>query len=718
MRIIRVSRAIRSRGLVHRALLIGLVMLAGPISAQVQLTEPKHSHFWPGSFTPRLWATSGDALIGVSVRGAHFWNLEDESIDRSFVPPHSGTPVLALSHTGDRLFTASPDGQVRIWNVATGELLEAIAGNSVAAAADADVIALITPEGFEVELRRALDGSLIERINLTEAPGMVPNARLRQVWLSPDGNHVAAQGIEFGVWNRTTQVFTLAPLKVVTSNGAIAEPIFSPDSNAMFTADQKVNLATGAAETLPLSESRYAAALSRDGTVVYLQRNSPVGLTLYDSSIRAVNLSTGEMIWEIDSLGFGPLAALTSPDGGRLLLAGQNQWVFLDAATGVEQGVQLTGRLSGDADYSAATGRLIKAHWDGAITFWDAAQGGIAHSIPPANPILLRFQTVRIHPDGQTCVVSPTSGPETETAIQYDPSTGMETGGFSFKGNFRYLGDGATGLFYPPSGEVPQGVIVDLATGEEIRRLAESGGGPSYMEGSPDGSKIAVSFGSDLVIYDSLTGLRLSDDLMPTRRDFAQPAFSPDGSQLIVIAESTEGGIATGGNRARQVSVNSGEEIRVYPPGDSIRGRLAAWSFDGRIIAYNRYVNHPALFTPSIVVADPRSGTLLAEIKGIHLNPTRLGFTDDSRELWIVTTYGEVLHYDLSDLIAIRTTAGPGNLLTLEWDETRPAGTYTLQEKASVGEGGWDPVNSAAGSHTIEIEPGQPSKFFRVIRSE
>ncbi len=698
--------------------MIGILSSGGSTVAQVQLTEPKHSHFWPGSLSPRLWAASGDALIGVSVHGAHFWIPTEEAIGRSFVPPQSGWTVVALSNAGERLFTASPDGYVRTWNVSSGELLETIAANSVAAAADADVIALITPGGLEVELRKASDGSLIELIDLTDELGLGTYVRLERVWLSPDGNHLAASAGGFGIWNRTTETFIQASLELTHPGGRFAEPIFAPDNSALYSGNKKINLATGVVETLPMSESRFVAALNPDGTVAYLQRNPLVALVLYDSSIRAVNLGTGETVWEISSLGFESLATLPSPAGGQLLLAGQNQWVFLDANTGVEQGVHFTGHLNGAADYSAATGRLVKAHQDGAITFWEAAQGGIAHTIPPVDPISARFQTVRIHPDGQACVISPAFGQEAETAIQYDLSTGTETGGFDFYGNFRYLGDGATGLFYPPSGEVPRGVIVDLATGEEIRRLAESGGGPSYLESSPDGSKIAVSLDSDLVIYDSLTGLRLSEDLMPTRRNFTQPAFSPDGSQLIVIADSTEGGLATGGNRTRQVSVDSGAEIRVYPPGEAIRGRSAAWSPDGRMIAYSRYVNHPVLFTASIIVADPRSGTLLAEIKGAHVQPVRLGFTEDSRELWIVTSFGEVLHYDLSDLIAIRTTAGPGNSLTLEWDETDPASTYTLEERTSVGAGNWDPVNSAAGSHTVGIEPGQPSKFFRVIRSE
>lgn len=687
---------------------MGLITL---LPAQVKLTDPSRSYLWPGTVTPRAWMPSGNQLIVTSVHGAHLWDVTSQSVVRTFAIAEAYTAEVALDGPGAKLFTASSDGFIRVWNVATADLLQTYpapldSDTVVATAPNANLFLHMSRDLSNVVLRNISDGLEIATVDVD----------LLQLETSPNHAVLSADGSKFAlvdnlswgsavVWNRTTE-------SSVFNNVAVAVA-FATDSSQSFVNNQQINLQSGASVSIPHSESYFVSGINPLSNLLYLQSNP---LFLEASGLRAVDLNSGELAWATTSVGFAVNSVLPSPDGGRLLLVGDNKWKLLNALTGATLDLRIAGSGSADVDLSRDGRWLVKGHQDGTTTIWDVPAGELKHAVTRPESPTFSIQSVGIHPDGASCIASVLQG-LVLGSTRYRLETAEVLATYPEHGAFVHLGDGTTGCFFPMVSEAPGARIIALETGALVRELSTDGAPYSMVSASPSGELIATRDYSRLSVFSALTGQKLIENLTPGGMSVGMPAFSPDGTQLIVSANAF--GEPGSPYATRQYSIPAGETIRAFPQDISL-GKAASWSPNGKIIAYARYnesASESVWVVPSIVIADPRSGTLLGEIVGNRVNASKIGFTPDSRELWIVSTYGEVLYYDMSKLVALRSGTSPGNTFSLNWDEPEPGATYTLEESSDLLPNSWTPVTSnSGGSHETQIDQGAPAKYFRVRR--
>lgn len=128
-------------------------------------------------------------------------------------------------------------------------------------------------------------------------------------------------------------------------------------------------------------------------------------------------------------------------------------------------------------------------------------------------------------------------------------------------------------------------VIIDVATGEESVLLADQpssspGLNPQSPAWSPDGDSIAFNSGSgDIYVIDAQGGEPLLVARSPRTCGYSYPTWSPDSDEIAFSKDCPGGGIHV-------ISVEGGEGRRIT---DERRDRQAAWSPDGKMLAFTRY---------------------------------------------------------------------------------------------------------------------------------
>ncbi len=498
--------------------------------------------------------------------------------ETSLVLGHLGAVhSVAFSSDGKRLASASDDGSVRVWDVATSRAI----GAPLMSHDDKIWSVTFSPDG-----RRLATGSEDQSVRLWDAEtgqqiGVPLPGHTGIVWsvaFSPDGRRLASASSDQSV--RLWDAATGQPIgeSLIGHTNWIRSVAFSPDGKRLASAsfDRTVRLwdaATGQSIGPPLLGHRgwvLSVAFSPDGR--------RLASASADKSVRLWDPSTGQPIGS-PLLGHADTvwSVAFSPDSKLLASASSDQSVRLwDAETGRPIGGPLLGHAGTvwSAMFSPDGKQLASASDDRTVRLWNAEPEG------PINTLLVGHTgtvwSVAFSPDGKRLA----SASADQSLRLWDGETG------------RLIGDpllGHTGAVLSVAFSPDNSVLASASADRSIRlwdaNTGRQKGAPlighiaavQSVAFSPDGKRLASgSWDKSVRLWDVESGRPNGLTLLGHTDSVNSVAFSPDGKRLAS---------ASADKSVRLWDTATGHEVVAPLLGHTDSVRSVAFSPDGKRLA-------------------------------------------------------------------------------------------------------------------------------------
>ena len=220
-------------------------------TGQIQRTFTTNEPLLPISFSPdgktlvagiaewgRFGGRGGDGSGGVEI-----WNIEQASLIRS-ITDDMPTTFVDCSVNGHLVASSSNVGPIKLWEVATGQLVRIIPGMKAASfSPDGESIACISrprEEGLkvgQVDIFRLSDGTKVSSI---QSPPGTSNSYPLWIEYSPDGRSLVATD-----WNGTVTVWDVSTGQITATcdvGGGVLTAKFSPDGKTIALGCEKGEL--------------------------------------------------------------------------------------------------------------------------------------------------------------------------------------------------------------------------------------------------------------------------------------------------------------------------------------------------------------------------------------------------------------------------------------------------------------------------------------------
>ncbi|HMP42468.1 MAG TPA: hypothetical protein PKA05_18965, partial [Roseiflexaceae bacterium] len=549
--------------------------------------------------------------------------------------PESNASGLDFSPDSALVATGADDGRIRVWRVATGELVweQQGADQSRCVAFSPDGALLATCEQAGIALRDAATGDVIRRMSGHDD-------RVFDLLFTPDG----ARLFSFAA-DRTVRVWNVADgaqqLFFENEGGDLRSGSISADGRRLLVASQDkiarvFDVASGAIvrELRGHTDWVRGAALNADGSLAITSGE--------DMTVRLWDVASGAELRQFRGHKSSVVGAYLSRDGTRLLTCSFDETARVwDVASGATLEVLnahddfIWGCAFAPDGSAAATGQVVSLLWD---------------LRRPAEPLVLQAHDVAINgaslaPDGEQIATASDDG----TARVWNLNDG------TLQHTFR-LDDPAVAARFAPNGQnilvttYNKGTkLLDVASG----RVLWQSDVPAFESAfSPDGQLAAVSasccfdgFELGVTIVDLASGnaiCYMGEDY-PNYPGYL--AFSPDGKKLL------SGSFDWGGGHAALWDIASCMKERTLTLGDEYQAAGVSFAPDGATAAIGDRDGGLAIW-------DVAAGVVRQQFVGHTDSVLAVAFSGDGKLLASAAVDGTARLWDVASGAELRRFSG------------------------------------------------------------
>jgi WD40 repeat protein/serine/threonine protein kinase len=486
----------------------------------------------------------------------------------------SGIAAIALSRDG-RVASGSWDGVVRVWSLSTGTQV----GGDLKRAADITALTF-SPDGAQLAAA-SRDGSV--RVWAPDAGRVAIEAHhgagAADVAFSPDGSRLATAGMDGVVRLWRPEGGRVA--NEYQAGGPIAKLVFSPDGGLLAASVLSQGFRIF---DLDRPSRRMFIPCPQTSDLHIVGFAPPHGIAVPCGPVQLWNLALGVRAGPLMESGQPALSARVSPDGTRLLIAGNDASVRIyTVGSGTLAAPHLMSHsIGGLARFSADGQRVASCATGGEVQVWTSSGERAAPLLPHGGACV----DAMFGQNDRLLVTASTDGfvrvwdlASMEPPLPFvDAADTVDQAVFSPDG--KRLATGAGVYAGPGHGTVR---VWDRATGVPVTPPMDAGGRPWSVVFSPDGSLLAVgtaavSSPSTTRVWNAKTGEPVTDPAGDGQ--VHHQAFTPDGT--IVAAAVDRGALGLSGQvLVRRVA--TGEPL--YAPLDVPGSPTAlAVSADGRTL--------------------------------------------------------------------------------------------------------------------------------------
>jgi len=473
------------------------------------------------------WLPDSKRIVSGNSDGeVKIWNVEDGSLLNLLSGHTDGVNSVSCSPDGKRIVSGSDDKTVRIWDADNGRLLHTLKGHS-----DFVLGVRFSPDGKTLASKEQWDSVLIWDAENGDYLYKTYQTSSGDVNYSPDGKQIISGHYngELIIWNALNGLH-LTRLRGHT--GSVNSASYSPDGKRIVSGSYDNTLRIWDAKSGDLLNT-----LEGHTSSVINVAYSPDGKLIVSASYDAVRIwdaESGELLHTLTGYIGSVYSVSYSPDGKRIVSGSGDRTIRIwDASDG-----SLINTLIGHTDdvnsvsYSPDGKRIVSASYN-AVRIWDAESGELLHTLNCYSRYYV--YSVSYSSDGKRIV----SGSADAVRI-WDAESGellhTLTGP---KGSVISVGLSPDGKLIV-SGSYDAVRIWDAESGSLLHTLTGHEGSVYSVVFSPDG-KLIVSGSYDAVrIWDAESG-SLLHTLTGHRGSVDNVSFSSDGKSL--ISSSSDGTI-------------------------------------------------------------------------------------------------------------------------------------------------------------------------------
>jgi WD40 repeat protein len=536
------------------------------------------------------------------------------------LPQSRGVLDTAFSPDGRILATAGRNRMVLLWDVATGTILRTLPHGGAVISVDFSRDGRMLATGADDRIARLWDVATGLELHQVPHPFTV-----RQALISPDGRFLATHTSEALV--RVFDTGSGSPAATLQQAGEVTTIAWSPAGSVLGSAGRRNGYlwSTTTWRQQALLEGHTAPIRA----MVFGPDGTRVVTSSVDSSSRLYRVSTGDLLFSINSQSHEVTSAAFSPDGSDIVTGS------LDRTAGIWS--QQTARnvaFVGHRDaviavaYSPDGTRVLTASHDGTARLWEPTG-------EPVLPEVARHEggatSASFSPDGRSILSSGADGTAQIRRLSGGPVVTLRHAGPVTRAS--WVAGGRLVLTASADGTArmwrPTGATVAMFEHGATVVWAAANAGASLVATAGDDGAIRLWRGDG----SGLRTMRHGDDVMVVK-------FAPDGRRL--LSASVDGTAAIW-------RVSDGARLHVLPSADAVVA--AAWSPRGE-----RVVTGSADAIGR--VWDAATGRLVRSLIGHAATVTSAAFSRDGRTVLTADRVGDARTWNAATGRSINTFRG------------------------------------------------------------